>query len=54
MMDQNGTRKEQSVCHMATQTKNMVLTKMLKFFESLAKKSDQEGPTGGKVASLER
>ena len=53
MMDQNGTRKEQSVCHMATQTKNMVLTKVLKSFEFLPKKSDQEGPNGVHAASLE-
>ena len=54
MLEQNGNRKEQSVCHMATQIENMVLSKVLKSFEFLPKKSDQEGPHGGKVASLER
>ena len=54
MLDQNGTRKEQSVCHMATQIENMVLTKLLKSFGFLPKLLDQEGTIGGHVASLER
>ena len=53
MLDQNGTRKEQSACHMATQIENMVLTKVLKSMEVLPKNSDQEGPNGVQVASLE-
>lgn len=53
MLDTNGTRKEQSACHMATQVENMVLTKVLKSFEVLPKKSDQEGPNGVHAASLE-
>ena len=53
MLDQNGTRKEQSVCHIATQIENMVLTKVLKSIEVLPKKSDQEGPNGVHVVSLE-
>ena len=42
MLDQNGTRKEQRVCHMATQIENMVLSKVLKSFGVLPKKFDQE------------
>ena len=38
MLDQNGTRKEQSACHMATQIENMVLTKVFKSIEVLPKK----------------
>ena len=53
MLDQTGTRKEQSACHMATQIENMVLTKVLKSFEVLPKKIDQEGPNGVHAVSLE-
>ena len=52
VLDQNGTRKEQSACHMATQIENMVLTKVLRSFEVLHKESDQEDPNRDHVASL--